>query len=57
MNWIIEPISGFQTFDPLAADTCTGEGSRLNSCSCSGGLVVCQCSGGLTVPKQQISQG
>lgn len=52
MNWIMEPVSGFQALEMMAADSCTGEGTRLNSCSCSGGLVVCQCSGGLVVPKE-----
>lgn len=52
MNWIIEPVTGFSSFEMLMADTCTGDGTKLNSCSCTGGLVVCQCTGGLAVPKQ-----
>jgi hypothetical protein len=48
----MQPIVGFDFCEPeLIADTCTGEGTKLNSCNCTGGLVVCQCSGGLTPPK------
>jgi hypothetical protein len=51
MDWIAQPMTGFRSLDMMMADTCTGDGTKLNSCSCTGGLVVCQCSGGLTVPK------
>jgi len=54
MDWIIEPMTAFRSLDMLLADSCTGEGTRLNSCSGSGSLVVCQCSGGLVVPKEAV---
>lgn len=52
MEWIIEPLSAFLGMDLMAADSCSGGGTQLNSCSCTGGLVVCQCSGGLVKPKE-----
>jgi len=54
MDWIMEPVSGFQSLDVMKADSCTGDGTRLNSCDGSGSLVVCQCSGGLVVPKIEV---
>lgn len=53
MDWIIEPLSGFKALEPISADSCTGEGTKLNHCSCTGGLVVCKCKGGLVVPSQE----
>jgi hypothetical protein len=46
MDWIMEPIQGFAAVDLVAADECNG-GAKLNSCSCTGGLLTCSCSGGL----------
>jgi len=51
MEWIIEPLAGFQAID-LVADTCSGSGTTLNSCSTKGSLIECSCSGGLKVSPQ-----
>lgn len=53
MEWIIEPVAGFQSLPILGNDTCTGDGTKLNSCACTGGLIVCQCTGGLVTPPQK----
>jgi len=58
MDWIIEPISGFTSLDTrLMEASCSGDGTKLQSCTCTGGLVVCQCSGGLTQPEAKVEQG
>ena len=50
MEWLMEPISGIRAISvAYAAPGCTGDGTVLNSCGCTGGLVNCQCSGGLKV--------
>lgn len=47
MDWIIEPMAGFDSLVGMSAEAeCTG-GAQLRSCSCTGGLLVCDCSGGL----------
>jgi hypothetical protein len=51
MKWIIEPMSGFFTLDVTEADNCTGTGSTLRECTCTGGMVVCSVPGALVVPK------
>lgn len=47
MEWIMQPMSGFDSLDLMMAEAeCTG-GATLRSCSCTGGLLICDCSGGL----------
>ncbi|GEM_PF-2187977 len=48
MNWIVEPLSGFKAFEPIAGDTCDG-GGTLHHCQKKGGLIVCTCTGGLVI--------
>jgi hypothetical protein len=49
MDWIMQPIAGFNSFcEELEADQCSG-GAELRSCTCQGGLLVCSCNGGLKV--------
>lgn len=47
MEWLLQPISGFDNLDepltPVSSDC--GSGGTLNSCACTGGLVVCGCTG------------
>lgn len=51
MDWIMAPVAAFRSLDFVAEDdTCSGGGATLNSCSCTGGLLVCNCSGCLTAP-------
>lgn len=41
MNWIVEPLKGFNsTGSRLLADTCSG-GGELRHCDCTAGLVIC----------------
>lgn len=51
MEWIMEPVSGFQSLDIILADNNCNGGASLQSCSCTGGLLVCDCSGGLKANK------
>lgn len=55
MEWIVAPLGKTWSLDLLAADKCSGGGSTLLSCECTGGLVVCQCEGGLTKPAQMLA--
>lgn len=50
MEWVMEPVAGIRSLDFVIAASCDG-GATLNSCSCSGGLLVCNCTGCLTAPK------
>lgn len=51
MEWVMEPMSAFRSLDVImVADDCSGSGSTLNSCSCTGGLVVCGGAGALKPP-------
>jgi len=54
MDWLVEPLSGFQSLDILVADTCE-DGGTLHSCSDRGGLIICTCGGGLVVESKTVS--
>lgn len=51
MHWIIEPVSGFLAMEIVDGDNCSGSGSTLRECTCTGGMVVCSVPGSLIVPK------
>lgn len=46
MEWIVEPLTGFNDLIPSLNVNC---GGGLNQCSCSKGLIVCECTQGLQV--------
>lgn len=50
MDWIVGALHGFAEMSTLAADSCSGSGTTLNSCSCTGGLLSCTTAGALKVP-------
>ena len=59
MDWLVEPLGTFNNLhanqnEPRDAE-CSGSGTQLNQCSCTGGLVACSCGGGLTI-KEKVSQ-
>ena len=41
MNWIIGPVVGFARIDTEEAEPteCSGNGTTLNSCNCTKGLI------------------
>ena len=38
MDWIVDPLSSFNTLDIYLSDTCP---NVFNQCTCTGGLNVC----------------
>jgi hypothetical protein len=53
MEWLVEPLAGFETSVLQAKGSCTG-GSTLNHCSCIRGLFTCACGNGLVItPKEE----
>jgi hypothetical protein len=56
VDWLVEPLATFGALlgnkDEPKDAKCSGAGTQLNACSCTGGLVSCSCTGGLNIEQK-----